>query len=68
MVQLPTPPERVVGMISPSPIAGPVRAIILLGVFHSAERIQSAPQMVKPEKQQRFQLDIILLLPTFYIG
>ena len=47
-VQLPTPPDLVVTMISPFPFPGPVRAIILLLDFHSADNIQSTPQIFKP--------------------
>ena len=48
----PTPPQRVATMMSPVPFAWPVRAIILFGDFHSADRRQSTPQIVKPVRKQ----------------
>ena len=49
-VELPTPPERVTTIISPLPLACPVRAMILLEDFHSAESRQSTPQILSPDE------------------
>lgn len=46
------PPEEVVTIMSPLPLAEPVLAIILFGDFHSADKRQSDPQMVKPYKNK----------------
>lgn len=53
-VDVPTPPEAVVTVISPRPFPGPDRAIILFGDFHSADNKQSHPQMVKPLNNYSF--------------
>ena len=47
-VQLPTPPDLVTTMISPLPLAWPVRATICLGDFHSAVIRQSLPHIRRP--------------------
>lgn len=47
-MQLPFPPDRVMTITSPFPLPGPVRAIILLGDFHSANNVQSIPQIFNP--------------------
>ena len=51
-VQLPTPPDFVITMTSPFPFPGPDRTVILLGLFQSADRIQSTPHIFRPEIQQ----------------
>lgn len=51
-VELPTPPVPVVTIMSPLPLPGPVRAIILLEVFHSAESKQFTPHILRPRKQK----------------
>lgn len=50
-VQLPVPPDFVLTMISPLPFPDPVRAIILLLDFHSADSKQSTPHIFKPESK-----------------
>lgn len=47
-LQVPIPPALVVTITSPLPLMGPDIAIILLGLFHSADNRQSKPHMVKP--------------------
>lgn len=47
-LHVPTPPSLVVTMTSPFPLTGPEIAMILFGDFHSADRRQSKPQIVKP--------------------
>lgn len=47
-LHVPIPPARVVTITSPLPLIGPDIAIILLGLFHSADNRQSKPQIVIP--------------------
>lgn len=47
------PPEAVVTIMSPLPLAGPVRAIILFGDFHSADSEQSVPHIFNPTKLKK---------------
>ena len=47
-VDVPSPPDFVVAMISPRPLHGPDLAIILFLLFHSADSKQSHPQIFKP--------------------
>lgn len=48
MVEVPTPPYKVDTIMSPFPFAEPVRAIILFGDIHSADKRQSHPQIDRP--------------------
>lgn len=52
MVEVPIPPDTVVTIISPLPFAGPVRAIILFGDFHSADSKQSNPHIDNPDVKE----------------
>lgn len=56
-VHVPVPPVLVVMMMSPFPFPGPVRAIILLADFHSADNKQSTPQIFKPKIKQKFKVN-----------
>lgn len=47
-VDVPSPPERVVTIMSPRPLQGPDLATILFLLFHSADRRQSQPQILRP--------------------
>ena len=48
-VHVPSPPLRVVTIISPFRAPGPVRQRIFVDDFHSAHDKQLQPQIVKPE-------------------
>ena len=62
-MHVPTPPDRVVTIMSPFPLACPVLATILFGDFHSADNIQSIPHIRKPVKMtQQNSLDIRLII------
>lgn len=43
---LPTPPECVTTTTSPFPLQSPVYAIIFLSLIHSADKVQSTPQIL----------------------
>ena len=47
-VQVPRPPDLVVTITSPFPMAGPDIQMILFGDIHSAERVQSSLHMSTP--------------------
>ena len=49
-VQVPRPPDRVVTITSPFPMAGPDTQMILFGDTHSAERVQSRLHIITPNK------------------
>lgn len=47
-VEVPSPPDRVVTMMSPRPLHGPERATILFLLFHSQDSKQSQPHIFNP--------------------
>lgn len=47
-------------MMSPFPFAGPDRATILFGDFHSADNKQSVPQIVSPRSSEWFYVNFLI--------
>lgn len=63
-VEVPSPPDFVVTIISPLPLQGPDLATILFRLFHSADSKHSQPQIFKPVCTSKIFLIYNFLLLT----